>query len=104
LAQHFGDVITFGQPLVKQLRNLHNLWEDLDVELINNRATDYLITILRSVTLTGKTYFDALIELLNTSQEEMKKMDGLPPSELEMIKGFFDEYQIWCNIISEIIR
>ncbi|MGD8787461.1 MAG: hypothetical protein PVJ60_08565 [Phycisphaerales bacterium] len=104
LAQHFGDVITFGQPLVKQLRNLHNLWEDLDVELINNRATDYLITILRSVILTGKTYFDALIELLNKSQEEMEKMDGLPPSELEMIRGFFDEYQIWCNIISEIIR
>ena len=103
LAEHFGDVITFGQPLVKQIRNTHDLWDDLDIELINNRATDYLITILRNVRLTEKSYLDALIELLNKSEQEMKAMKDIPSSELEMIKGFFSEYQIWCNIISEII-
>lgn len=104
LAEHFGDVITFGQPLVKQIRNTHNLWEDLDVELINNRAADYFITILRSVRLTEKTYFEALRELLNESQKEMGKMDGVPSPEFEMIKEFFNEYQIWYEIVSEIIK
>jgi len=104
LAQHFNDVITFGQPLVKQIRNPHSLWEDLDVELINNRATDYLITILRNVSLSEKTYFEALRELLSKSQKKMEEMDNIPFLEFEMIKSFFKEYQIWWEIVSEIIK
>lgn len=103
LAEHFGDVITFGQPLVKQIRNVHDLWDDLDIELINNRATDYLITILRNVSLTEKTYFEALGELLNKSQKEIDGMEGVPSAELEMIKGFLNEYQVWCEVVSEIV-
>jgi hypothetical protein len=103
LAEHFGDVITFGQPLVKQIRNSHDLWQDLDVELINNRATDYFITILRNVSITEKTYFKALRELLNESQKEMDRIGGIPSPELEMISEFFNEYQVWCETISEII-
>lgn len=104
LAEHFNDVITFGQPLVKQIRNPHSLWEDLDAELVNNRATDHLITILRNVSLFEKTYFEALMELLNKSQEKIKEMNGVSSLEFEMIKGFFKEYQVWCKVISEIIK
>ncbi|MFC1789592.1 hypothetical protein ACFLYY_01290 [Patescibacteria group bacterium] len=104
LAGHFGDIITFGQPLVKQIRNKHDLWDDLDIELVNNKAADYLITILRNVNLTEKTYFGALGELLNNSQEEIKKMNDISSSELEMIKGFFEEYQVWYKIVSKIIN
>ncbi|MDP3880004.1 MAG: hypothetical protein Q8Q07_06855 [Dehalococcoidales bacterium] len=104
LAQHFGDVITFGQPLVRQIRNEHNLWEDLDVELINNRSTDYLIYILRNVSLSEKTYFSALGELINKSQKELTEIDSIPPQEHEMIKDFFGEYQVWWNIVSDIIK
>lgn len=104
LAEHFGDIITFGQPLVRQIRNIHNLWEDLEVELINNRATDYLITILRDISLTEKTYFAALGELITKSQKETAQIGSIPPKELEMIKGFFNEYQTWWHIISEIVK
>jgi len=104
LAEHFGDVITFGQPLVKQVRNPHSLWEDLDVELTNNRATDHLITILRSVSLSKKTYFEALVELLDKSQKELEGMDNVPSPELDMIKKFFSEYQVWCRVISKVVN
>jgi hypothetical protein len=103
LAEHFGDVITFGQPLVKQIRNDHNLWDDLDIELINNRATDYLITILREVELSKKSYFEALRELLNKSEKETGQMEDVWAPELDMIKSFFQEYQIWCDVVSDII-
>jgi len=104
LAGYFGDVITFGQPLVKQLRNQHNLWEDLDVELVNNQATDYLITILRNVNLTEKTYFAALGELINKSRKELAVMGEIPSRELEMIKEFFNEYLVWWRVVSEIVK
>ena len=104
IGEHFSDVITFGQPLVKQLRNPHNLWDDLDVELINNRATDYLITILRGITLTEKSYFEALVELLGKCQKEIEETKDIPGPEYQMIKMFFVEYQEWCRIVSEIVR
>lgn len=103
LAHHFGDVITFGQPLVKQIRNIHDIWDDLDIELVNNKATDYLISILRSVELTEKTYFKALIELLEKSKNKVGEMANIPPAELKMIKAFFEEYLVWCNIVSKMI-
>jgi len=92
LAEHFGDIITFGQPLVKQIRNEHNLFDDLKIELQNNIETDYFVEMLQAVTLTKPNYFDVLIELLNKVE-----IDDSHP----MTKGFIEEYKIWCNVISE---
>jgi hypothetical protein len=102
LAEHFDHVITFGQPLVKQIRNPHNLWEDLDVELINNRATDDFIFLLRNIELTKSTYFEALGELLTKCQKDLRKMKIRVASEKEMINKFFIEYQKWYKIVAKI--
>jgi len=103
LAEHFGDVITFGYPLVKQIRNEHNLWDDLDVELINNRATDDFVSILRSIKIRGDTYFELLGSLLKQSSMHLKKTKTSTP-ESEMIKNYFREYKIWYEIIGEIVH
>ena len=104
LAGHFGQVITFGQPLVKQLRNPHNLWNDLDIELINNRATDDLISLLRNAALTKKTYFEALGELITNCQKDLKKSKIKSGPEKEMITQFFVEYRKWYKIVDKIIN
>ena len=96
LAEHFEDVITFGQPLVKQVRNKHDLWEDLDTELINNRETDLFIEILRSIDLRENTYFKAFGELLNKAQQKINKQG--------MIKSFFEEYQVWYKTATKWIQ
>lgn len=94
LAEHFGDVITFGEPLVKQVRNEHNLWDDLDLELENNRETDYFCQILKAVKLTKATYFEALVELI-----DKVKIDD----EYAMTKKFFEEYGEWVKTITKIL-
>ncbi len=103
LAEHFNDVITFGQPLVKQIRNKHDLWEDLDTELINNKATDVFILLLRNVDLSKDNYFDALGELIIKCQKDLEKINDIPTQERGMIKNFFLEYQKWHAIISKLM-
>ncbi len=103
LAEYFGDVITFGQPLVRQLRNKHDLWEDLETELINNRATDTFITLLRNIKLSKKTYFEALGELISESQKELKRTASVRTPETDMIENFFIEYANWYNIVSKYV-
>ncbi len=94
LAEHMGDVITFGQPLVKQVRNEHNLFDDLDTELQNNKETDYFCGILKTTTLTKSSYLDALIELVGKIEID----DNHP-----MTKKYFREYEEWLKTITQIL-
>lgn len=103
LAEHFGDVITFGNPLCKQIRNEHDLWEDLDVELVCNKATDAFVDILRTLKIEGDTYFDALGNLLETFIIMIPNLEIKTP-EGKMIIDYFKEYKIWYDIISEVIN
>ena len=94
LAGHMGDVITFGQPLVRQVRNEHNLFDDLDIELQNNRETDYFCDLLRSVSLSGTTYFKSLNELLSKVEVDDKH---------PMSKSFIKEYRTWCEVVAQYV-
>lgn len=94
LVEHIGDVITFGHPLVRQERNKHNFFDDLKVELQNNEETDYFCQTLRGVTLTDKTYFGALNELVDTVHID----EGYP-----MAKSFFEEYKVWLQTVSGLL-
>ncbi|MDD5551401.1 MAG: hypothetical protein PHS34_09085 [Candidatus Omnitrophica bacterium] len=102
LAEHFGDVITFGQPLVKQIRNIHNNFDDLDVELENNKETDYFVDLLKGINLNGcsfDSYFDALDYLIEQAYIETLWAN----KEYPMIKSFLKEYQVWVDVVSGII-
>lgn len=94
LAEHMGDVITFGQPLVNQVRNEHNLFDDLDVELQNNKETDCFCAVIRNIELTNQTYFGALTELISKAEFINK---------FPMAKRFIEEYRSWCEVVAEYV-
>jgi len=104
LAQHMGHVLTFGQPLVTQVRNVHDLWDDLDIELVNNRATDHFVALLRKVDLREGSYFSALKELLSKCQAELEQIGAIPSAEKDMIRRFFVEYGTWCKVVDPIVQ
>jgi len=98
LAEHMEQVIAYGQPLVHQFRNAHNLWVDLEDERINNRATDRFIDLLRSVSLSGNDYLSSLGELLTKCLSKIVEIDDVADDEREMMNGFFSEYKIWHSL------
>lgn len=63
IAQHLGDVIAYGQPHLRQKRNEHVLWRDLDNERIGMLLTDELCEALRGITFEGSTYSECFGEL-----------------------------------------
>ena len=82
----------------------HNLWSDLDVELINDRAADQFVSLLRNIDLSKNNYFEALGELISQSLAMIKQQKKSLDLEGEMIYRFFLEYQKWYEIVSPIIR
>ena len=128
ITEHMGDVIAFGQPLVTQVRNVHDLREDYRLEELHNRATDRFVSLLRKIELSETSYIDCMGELITKCLQEItpdsdifdNKDDDdnasrhahMPSSgdiikanrdEADLIKTFFLEYKIWHNVITEII-
>jgi len=104
LAEHFGDCITFGQPLVKQIRNIHNNFDDLDVELENNKETDYFVDLLKRIPLNDykkdMSYFELLNELISYVGETLIFEDKV--KENPMIASFVREYKTWMEIVGSL--
>jgi len=95
LAEHFGDLITFGAPLVTQIRNNHNLWDDLKLELPVDELTDDFVELVRNTELTEKTYYGAMRELVEKC---------LPDSmDCGLIGKFFIEYNEWLIAVEEFL-
>lgn len=103
LTEHAGQVIAFGQPLVRQIRNPHNLWKDLEDERLNNRATDSFVQLLREVPLTERTYAGALEELLDGCVDRLPFLSHVADDEREMMEAFLSEYKTWMAICSEMV-
>ena len=103
LAEHRGEVISYGYPLVKQLRNPQSLWANLAGEVVNNRATDHFVTLIRSVPLSGDSYAALLDELLDQCQERLHEMRDLPLDEAEMMEWFFNDYRTWQRLVPAVV-
>ncbi len=69
IAEHLGEVVAFGDPWVRQKRNPHDYWKDLDNERVGMRQTDRFCEALRAIPLSGNTYHDCLGEILKALPE-----------------------------------
>ena len=96
LANHMGDVITFGQPLVRQERNGHNLFDDLDVEIQNNRETDYFCELIGNTKLTKDYYWGALTELITLAILNLH-------TDYPMTRSFLEEYRVWLEVVDKLL-
>jgi hypothetical protein len=63
IADHLGDLITFGSPLVRQERNVHNLLKDLDAERLGMEHTETFCMILKAIPLRAWSYGQAFAEI-----------------------------------------
>lgn len=94
IADHLGDSVSFGAPLVNQKRNVHNLWRDLDNERAGWQLTDSFVSALRAARIHGSGYRQCarsvLTELQNAfARAEMERREYL----YEFVRG----YELWID-------
>lgn len=64
IADHRGDIIHFGHPLVRQKRNPHNYFKDFDNERMGMELTDAFVATLRDIPLAGQRYGECFGEII----------------------------------------
>jgi hypothetical protein len=95
VSDYFDDAVTFGFPLVRQNRNDHNLWHDLELEIFGNQNTETLIDWLRSIQPSGESYHDVSLEILQHLKNLSKNDSRLNIEQKNKFDKFFDGYTAW---------
>lgn len=101
IAWHLDDYISFGQPLVVQNRNDHDLWIDAYAEEEGTKYTPDFCKWLAQVKLTKTTYKECAIELMDGLKKviDSQKNDVLPFKKRAFINHFIDGYKLWADNI-----
>ena len=98
---HLEDYISYGQPLVKQNRNEHDLWVDAWLEEMGTKMTTEFCQWLRDVKLTKSTYLECGIELFDGLKALVDNLsnDELPVKKRAHINHFIDGHRIWFETL-----
>lgn len=65
VADHLGEVVTYGSPLVRQDRNPHDLFKDFDDERLGLRETDVFLAALRACDLGSADTYRAAFAMIS---------------------------------------
>jgi len=102
IAEQLNHVISFGYPFVRQLRNPHNLWSDVQLEVVGAQCAETIIKLLRSAKLTGDTYHKCLGELNKHFSKEIEGVKALPDDQSKMLMSFFNDLKIYHEVFGSI--
>jgi reversibly glycosylated polypeptide len=100
IANHLGDVIAYGQPLMRQKRNEHDLWKDLDNERVGSLLTDEFCAALRSIPLRGATYHQCYGELAIKLRDAWQPARGWTEAMIQAREGLLEGMTIWHEAFS----
>jgi hypothetical protein len=102
IAEHLNHAIAFGEPLVRQERNPHDLWRDLDVERNGMIMTDDFCDALRSIKLTGGAYSECFSQLAGKLRSTWKEDPKWTESQREWRSRLLEGMEIWSNVFSSL--
>jgi len=102
IAEHLGDLISFGEPLVRQERNPHDLWKDLDAERYGMILTDGFCQALRAISLTGKTYHECFGEIAAHLPENWRPSIEDKPLLQDGRNSFLEGLRIWHEVFKKL--
>lgn len=94
IADHLRDSISFGLPLVRQERNPHDYWRDLEHERHGHRLTVRFVDALTATTLTGNSYRECFGELAEKLPTKL--------ADEAYFSGFFEGVRIWQETFSTL--
>jgi hypothetical protein len=104
LAEHFGDMVAYGHPIVNHLqkRSLKSLWRDLDDERMGTLLTDEFVKLLRGTQFTAPSYAGAYIQLADALEEQIRAHAGLNEAQREFLNEYVRGMRMWIKTLQRV--
>jgi hypothetical protein len=100
-ADHMGDYISFGYPLVKQDRNEHDLWLDAAQERLGTQLTDKFCACLKELELNSDNYLELGKEIIQGLEAKLDSLN-LNEEQYSFIKQFTNGYKLWFEAVEQM--
>jgi len=102
ISWQMNDYVSYGQPLVKQNRNEHDLWVDAYAEEMGTKMTTEFCQWLKDIELTKNTYLECGIELFEKLKKHIDNLsnDELPVQKRAYVNHFIDGHKVWFETMN----
>ncbi len=96
-ADVMDDLVAFGEPMVVQRRNPHDLLKDLEKEFLPSLMTPKLVEILDNIKLSSSSYSRLYEELSFRLQDSVLAKKILTPLEQDCLRKTAQGMRIWLK-------
>ena len=100
IADHLGDGICMGKPLIQHRKRPRSIFKDLKSELEGMIINEVLWRIVDSIQLSGNEYYTCYQELTEKLEENLNEFNE--KFHRDFIKLQVQKMKIWLNIIDKI--
>jgi DNA polymerase III psi subunit len=100
IAQHFDLAVSFGEPIVRQERNVHVLLKDLDLEREGMECIDFFVDLLKSFDLSGSTVIELMFNFLEHLEATLLSISR-NHFAFKTIAELHTGYSLWINALVE---
>ena len=124
MAEIYREIVSYGSPVLKQIRNKHDYWKDYDLEVEHNISTDYFADLINKIKLkkqktkylTLKLLCKKILVEISSSEKKInfikmkaRHYQGFSKNErsirssksLKYIRAYFQEYLLWLKNIKK---
>jgi len=102
IADHLGDSICLGKPLVYHDKRPRNTFRDLKAELEGMIMNEVLWKIVDSLELSGKDYFECYLELADGIERNIEKFSE--KVHRDFINLQIKKMKLWLEVVDKISR
>ncbi len=102
IADHLNHLISYGHPLVRQTRNEHDLFKDLDQEIMGMELTDQFCDFLRNVELSGQSYYECYYEIIQHLDDFLKINDQKMKKYQAALSNFLKGMKVWNELFEAL--
>lgn len=102
IIDHMKDYVLFGNPLVRQDRNAHNLLVDFEKEKDGAEYTFCLVDILRKISLSSNDYTYCFLELAEKMASEIQSSNKYPEKQREYMLRVVEGMFAWGRVFSKL--
>lgn len=101
IADHKGDYVTYGAPLVRQKRNPHNYFKDFDAERMGLEYNDIFLEALRACHIGEGSYVKAYRDIAAQFPNSIKEACRIKNLDSGVFDKVCDGFRLWSQLFAE---
>jgi len=100
IADHLGDKVCLGKPLVYHDKRPRSTFKDLRSELEGMMINEMLWKVVDAIELNGKDYYECYLELANGLERSLDKFNE--KLHQDFVKLQVEKMRIWLDILDKL--